>query len=60
MARPTEKWERREKKIEKRKKGMVVDGRSVKLLEELSDKRALAALEKRAEKEFYDRPTKEE
>jgi len=47
MSRPTEKWERREKKIEKRRRGMVVDGKSVKLLEELSDKRTLDILKKK-------------
>jgi hypothetical protein len=40
MTRPVTKWERRDKKKHKKKHGMRIDGKSVKLLDEIIKKRA--------------------
>ena len=43
MVRTTEKWERREKKVRRRRHGMRIDGRGILLLEEIIKKKARRA-----------------
>ena len=40
MVRPSEKWERRDKKVRRRRHGMRIDGRGVLLLEHIIQKKA--------------------
>ncbi|MCL5428486.1 MAG: hypothetical protein M1347_01615 [Chloroflexi bacterium] len=47
---PKEKWKRREKKIEKRKRGMRVSGRSVFTLQEIQKKKAEQAKKSKSAK----------
>lgn len=51
MTRPKTKWERRDKKRHKKKHGMRIDGRSVKLLDEIIKKRVRKSDEQKEEQE---------